>query len=342
LTNTQAIYLLIARPDVGGLDITDYTFIQTFLDDRPVAKFNNMFFHPQYAALSAFSTIARSNFHSGQFSLRHRFRNDLAFDFNYTLSHSLDNASGLQASTAYSSAGFIVNALDPDANYANSDFDVRHVINANWLVSLPVGRGRWLGHDFNGPVNAVLGGWQLTGIFRWNSGLPTGEPFEADRWATNWNVQSNMVRVCAAKSSITRTGPDGVPNLFSNREAAFRCFREPRAGEIGDRNILRGDGYVSLDMGLTKNWKMPWEGQNLQFRWEVFNVTNTQRFASNSLLGFGFPVDPFMPFDDDGDPSTPKVFPDVPNDFGKYTATQSPLNEPRAGRVMQFALRYTF
>ncbi|HYE15136.1 MAG TPA: hypothetical protein VD968_11890, partial [Pyrinomonadaceae bacterium] len=341
LTNTQAVYTLIARPDVGGFDITDYTFIQTFLDDQPFARHNNTFFHPQYAALSTFSTIARSNYHSGQFSLRHRFRNDVAFDFNYTLSHSLDSASGLQASGAYASA-FIVNALDPDQNYSNSDFDVRHVINANWLVALPLGRNRWIGHDMPRALDAAIGGWQLTGIFRWNSGLPTGEPFQADRWATNWNVQSNMVRVCAANASVTRNGPDGSPNLFSNRDAVFRCFREPRAGEVGDRNILRGDPYISLDLGLTKNFRMPWEGHNLQFRWEVFNVTNTQRFASASLLGFGLPPDPFMPFDDDFDPETPDVLPDVPRDFGKYTATQTPLNEPRAGRVMQFALRYVF
>ena len=341
LTNTQAVYMLLARPDVGGFDITDYTFIQVFLDDRPISRFNNMFFHPQYAALSTFSTVARSNYHSGQFSLRHRFRNDVAFDFNYTLSHSHDNASGLQSSGAYGSA-FIVNALDPDANYADSDFDVRHVINANWLVALPVGRGRWLGGGMGRVADAALGGWNLTGIFRWNSGLPTGEPFQADRWATNWNVQSNMVRVCAAQSSVTRSGPDGTPNLFSNRQDVFRCFREPRAGEVGDRNVLRGEGYISLDLGLMKRFQMPWEGHSLQFRWEVFNVTNTQRFANNSLLGFGLPVDPFMPFDDDGDPATPRVFPDVPNDFGKYTATQTPLNEPRAGRVMQFALRYVF
>jgi hypothetical protein len=332
LNNTQALYLLLARPEVGGADITDYTFLQLFLDDQPVSRFNNTFFHPQYAALSAFSTIARSNFHSGQFSLRHRFRNDAAFDFNYTLSHSLDNASGLQSAAAYG-AGFIVNALDADLNYANSDFDVRHIINANWLVSLPVGRGRRIGNGMNSFLNAVIGGWQSTGIFRWNSGLPTGEPFQADRWATNWNVQSNMVRVCNARSSPTSTGS---ANLFRDPDAVFRCFREPRAGEVGDRNILRGQGYISLDLGLSKNFPMPWEGHNLQFRWEVFNVTNTQRFANASLQGLGLPPDPFLPDADSGAALT------APSDFGKYTATQSPLNEPRAGRVMQFALRYTF
>jgi len=331
LSNTQAVYTLLARPGVGGFDITDYTFIQTFLDDKPVAKFNNTFFHPQYAALSTFGTIARSNYNSAQFSLRQRFRHDLTFDLNYTYSHSLDNASGLQNSTSYGTA-FIVNALDPDSNYASSDFDARHIINANWLVGLPFGHGKRWGSDSNSIVNGILGGWQSTGIFRWNSGLPTGEPFQADRWATNWNVQSNMVRVCAANSSPTRVGE---PNLFTDPVAVFKCFREPRAGEVGDRNILRGEGYFTLDMGMAKTFNMPWEGHTIQFRAEVFNVTNTQKFANNSLLGFGLPVDPWLLSDADARN-------EIPDNFGKYTATQTPLNETKAGRVVQFALRYQF
>ena len=40
--------------------------------------------------------------------------------------------------------------------------------------------------------------------------------------------------------------------------------------------MLRGDSYISLDVGLQKSFKLPWEGHELQLRWEVFNVTNTQ------------------------------------------------------------------
>jgi len=69
-------------------------------------------------------TIAKSNYHGFSASLRQRFH-DLQWDFNYTYSHSLDNASGLQTSTTYGGA-FIENAIRPNDNYANSDFDVRH------------------------------------------------------------------------------------------------------------------------------------------------------------------------------------------------------------------------
>lgn len=339
LTPTQAAYAFIAPGSLGGGDTVDYTFLQLLWDDRPdcttcpfgggPAKFNNMFYQPQFGALSAFSTIARSNYNSLQLSLRQRLRNDITFDFNYTYGHSLDNASGLQNSTSYGTA-FIVNALFPNANYASSDFDARHIINANWVVGLPVGRGKQFLSDTNKFVNGVLGGWTTTGIFRWNSGLPIQTPFDCCVWATNWNVQSNGTRVAPVHSSPTRQDPDGEPNVFSDPQAVYSSFRPAFPGEVGDRNVLRAPGYISLDMGLYKSFAMPWEGHSLQFRWEVFNVTNTQRFDGLTISDLSLGSDPFL-----GSSSPTR-------DFGKFTSTQTPLNETKAGRVMQFALRYTF
>ena len=325
LTPTQAVYEIIAPTSVGGFDLIDYTFLQLLLDDQPVARVNNLFYQPQFAALSAFSSVARSNYNAAQFSLRQRFRDDITFDFNYTYSHSLDNASGLQSSTSYGSA-FIVNALFPDSNYASSDFDARHVINANWLIGLPFGRGKRFLSNSNKIVDGVLGGWQLTGIFRWNSGLPVVTPTDCCVWATNWNVQSSGVRVARIQSSPTR---GSSPNLFSDPTAAYQSFRNARPGEVGDRNVIRAPGYISLDAGLGKTFKMPWEGHALQLRWEVFNVTNTQRFDANTIADLGLGQDPFL----GGEPSL---------DFGRFTSTQAPLGETKAGRVMQFALRYQF
>jgi len=263
-----------------------------------------------------------------QLSLRQRLRDDVTFDFNYTYGHSLDNASGLQNSASFGTA-FIVNALDPDRNYATSDFDARHIINANWVVGLPFGRGKRYLSNASNFVDQVLGGWQTTGIFRWNSGLPIQTPFDCCVWATNWNVQSNGVRVQPVQSSPTANDTNGTPNVFSDPDAVYRSFRPARPGEVGDRNVLRAPGYISLDAGLYKSFRMPWEGHALQFRWEVFNVTNTQRFDGLTISDLSLGTDPFL----GGSPNS---------DFGRFTSTQAPLNETKAGRVMQFALRYTF
>ncbi|HUQ32949.1 MAG TPA: carboxypeptidase-like regulatory domain-containing protein [Pyrinomonadaceae bacterium] len=338
LTATQRAYRSIALPSVGGSNVTDYTFRQSQWDDPPFAAMKNLFFHPQYAALNTWSTIAKSNYNAFQFTMRERFSNDLLVDFNYTLSHSLDNASGLQAAGNFSGTALIYNPLDLDSNYSNSDFDVRHIINANWIWALPVGRNKAFLGGAGKLTDALLGGWQLTGIFRWNSGLPVNganRPFGFQRWPTNWQVSSGLVRVRPLDASPS-SNVNGEPNIFSDPLQALLSFRDARPGEAGDRNVLRLPGYVALDAGLYKTFKLPWEGQSITFRWEVYNVTNTQRFTTPA--GFAVSaVDPFLA----GQFGLPAIT-TAPADFGKFTATQAPLNETKAGRVMQFALRYTF
>jgi hypothetical protein len=334
LTPTQTVYAIIARTcadnkftpsgacavrEIGGFDITDYTFVQSFLDDG-LGFGNNLFFHPQYAAFGALTSLGTSDYHAFQTSFRKRFSNNLTFDFNYTLSHSFDIASGLEPSgSTIAGAALILNPLDLKVNRGASDFDVRHLINANYIYNLPFGKGQRLLSNLGSVGDLIFGGWQTTGIFRWSTGLPAGQPFDDGRWATNWNVQSNARLIRPLDASPTRTGD---PNLFSDTEAAYGSYRNPFPGEIGDRNLLRDPGYAAFDFGLYKRFALPWEGKGVVFRWEVFNLTNTQRFTD--VIGLGVGVDPFL---------TPT---DAPSDFGRFTSIQG------SPRQMQFALRIEF
>ncbi len=329
LTASQAAYRRVAKGAVGGRNTTDYTFVQLLWDDGLGAG-NNLFFHPQYATFAAYSTLGTSDFNSAQLSIRKRFDKNLSFDFNYTLSHSLDTASGNEASGAISSgASLILNPLDLNANRSTSDFDIRHQINANYVFALPFGNGQKFFGKSSGPINAILGGWQTTGIVRWNTGRAAGQPFDDGRWATNWNVQSNGVAVKSLVSSPTRTGD---PNLFGDTKAAYSSFRNAYPGEQGDRNTLRFPSYAVFDMGLYKSWGLQKLGMSeqsrLQFRWEVYNLTNTQRFTG--IANFRLGQDPFL------NPNS------APADFGRFTGTQVRPNENSAARVMQFALRLEF
>lgn len=317
---TQELYRIIAR---GGFDFIDYTFVQTFMDDSGI--YPNMFYHPQYAAFSAYGTTAYSDYHGGTFSLRQRLGETLTYDFNYTYSKSMDNASGLQAgdnsNTGYGSA-FILNPLRPDDNYSVSDFDTKHIINANFIFQLPIGKGRAVGTDMNSFADAVLGGWQLAGIYRWNSGLPITAPFDGQQWATNWNAQSNGVRRQAIATTINRDNQ----NIFVDRLAALNSFRNARPGETGDRNIFRDSSYQSVDLGLSKNFKMPWkEGHKVQLRWEVFNVLNEQFFQAGnfSRSSWGLGQDP-----------------ELATSAGSFgNVFNSIQGSPRS---MQFGVRYSF
>ncbi|MGH9340359.1 MAG: carboxypeptidase regulatory-like domain-containing protein [Acidobacteriota bacterium] len=317
LSSTQQTYCLVSRVD--GLDILDWTFVQLLIDDDGIAP--NMFFHPQYAALAAWSTVAYSDYHAGAFTLRERFGQDLTVDFNYTLSKSMDNASGLQNSAFYSA--IILNPLRPDDNYAESDFDVRHLINANWYWHLPFGRGQALLPDIHPGLDALLGGWEFTGILRWNSGLPEFNPFDRAQWATNWNVQSNGVRVRDPRANPNKSGDN--PNFWDDPTFAYQSYRNALPGETGDRNVLRRQGFVSVDFGLAKSFRMPYaEDHTLRFRWEIFNVTNTQRLGDilGTRNGLGLGIDP-----QDGEP---------PPTFGNINEIQG------TPRLMQLGLSYNF
>jgi hypothetical protein len=324
LNSTQRIYRRVAREDLpgplgGGLNILDWTFIQANIDDRGI--YPNMFFHPQYAAFSAYGTVAKSNYNGAILSLRQRLGETLSYDINYTYSVSKDDASGLQTGTSYGSQ-FILNPLRQEDNYSYSDFDARHVVNANFIFQVPFGRNRAFFSGMNKFVDAFLGGWQLSGVYRFNTGLPISSPFDAEQWATNWNAQSNGTQIAPIEVGAVRS----TQNLFADPQAAFNAFRNARPGETGERNNFRLPGYQTLDLGLSKSFQMPWsENHKLQFRWEVFNVQNFQYLNADNATrsSYGLPIDPEL-----GTTSP---------DFGKiFTSIQG------SPRSMQFGLRYSF
>jgi hypothetical protein len=285
-----------------------------------------MFVHPQYAALATWSTLANSNYHALTVSLRKRFQTDLTFDVNYTWSKSMDNASGRQDTGIYNLSALILNPLRPNDNRSISDFDIQHILNSNWLWSLPIGRGKtWL-NNMSDVAEAILGGWSMNGIFRWNSGLPYSSPFEEDRWATNWNMSSYAVRLRDPKPNPHKGGDH--PNYWSDAQYAYNSFRDAMAGETGDRNVFRLSSFFTLDLGLHKSIQMPYEeNHKLTFAWEIFNVTNTQRLGPPQSP---LPADDWLTYPD------PQISKNAPAEFGNIYSTQG------IPRVMQFSLRYDF
>ena len=333
---TQAVYQIVARQDftqpygvcrdddnnpVGCdfFDVLDWTFVQEQIDDLGVVP--NMFFHPQYAAFSAFSSVGKSDYNGATFSLRQRLGETLTYDLNYTWSKSFDDASGLQTGDSFGSQ-FLLNPLRPQDNYSVSDFDTRHSINANFIFQLPFGKGKKWMSDANYLTDTFLSGWQLSGIFRYNSGLPIFSPFDSAQWATNWNAQSSGVRVQNIQIGTDRN----TQNAFKDAQVAYNAWRNARPGETGDRNVLRLPGYSTMDMGLSKSFRMPWgEGHKLDFRWEVFNIFNLQYFNGDQFTRSTWGLQ------QDSDISA------APSDFGKiFTSIQG---NPRR---MQFGLRYSF
>jgi len=281
------------------------------------------FMQQQYGALSAWSTIGNSYYNAMTVTVRQRLK-PLTMDFNYTFSHSLDDASGLQTAGAYGSA-FIVNPIRQRDWYGNSDFDIRHLITASAIWQLPFGRGRHFGNGMHQGLDALIGGWQLSGIYRFNSGLPeTTSPYDDSRWATNWNVQADVTPTENVSACSSRTG---TPKLFGScdTKAIYQSFRNAYPGETGPRNWLRIPNAMNVDLGLGKTFALT-EKYQLQLRWEVFNVANYQPFGAIDISRSGFGVV--------RDPKLRGANP--PSNWSNYTAIQGDR------RVMQVGLRFSF
>jgi hypothetical protein len=279
----------------------------------------NALFNSQFHSLYAWRSVGNANYHAMQVNLRKKMTHGVQFDFNYTFSKSIDISSDAERIDAYGGlGGQIINSWSPNALRAVSDYDTTHQFNTNWIAELPFGKGRWLGRNAHGLAEAVIGGWQLSGLARWTSGFPVTIANGAT-WPTNWQLGGAATQFGPANAQTTLR-PDGTVNLFPQSLPKLPLglglgpFRHDFPGESGTRNTVRGQGFAGLDAGLSKRWKMPFgESHNLIFRWEVYNVPNLKRFDVQSITS------------------------DISStSFGNYSGL---LTNPR---VMQFALRYEF
>jgi len=310
----------------------------TDLDGDGFLDCPNTFFPAQWVNLFTWATISRSEYHAMQLTARKRMSHGLSFAMNYTLSKSLDHSSTPERQDYFGFftggyTGSAINSWRPDLEYGFSDFDMRHQFNGYWTYELPWGKGRRFGGDMPGWLNQIVGGWQVSGILRMNSGVPANV-INGRTWPTNWNLQGNAT--CApvgaplfgldtapcptTQNSHFATHTDSPtqtvsPNIFADPDAAIHQFRFTAPWDRGQRNVLRADKYGSLDLGISKNFTMPYsEAHSLQFRWEVFNLTNTPYFDAGSL----------------------DLNIENPQTFGDYTQM---LGGPRR---MQVTLRYEF
>ncbi len=274
------------------------------------------YFDDQWSSLYAWRSIGNSAYHGLQLTIRRAMSNGLQFDFNYTFSKSIDIGSNAERINEFEGGGFasqVINSWSPDQLRSVSDFDTKHQINANWVYEMPVGRNRYWGSGMGKVAEAIFGGWGLSGIAHWTSGLPFTIGSGAG-WATNWELQSSAVQTGATGKIGAFRDSLGNPNMFEDSTQAIGAFRVAYPGESGQRNNLRGPGYFEIDTGLSKEWNIT-EAQRIKFAWEVFNVTNSVRFdAAASAIQFNLTT----------------------GNFGAYSNT---LTKPR---VMQFSLRYAF
>ncbi len=279
--------------------------------DTVQALFSNGLLNTNVGLSSQFSTnayitnLGKSDYNGLLISLQKRFSQGYQFDVNYTFSNSKDNNSTV-ANTVF--GGLICDLRNADICRGPSDFDIRHLVNVNGIAEIPIGRGKFIGKNMPRFLNQILGGFSVSGIYTYRSGLPFSTT--TGSFPVGFVLNSPAILTSGSNLSGKVRETNGVFQYFGDSATAVGNFRNPRNGEIGDRNNLRGPAFWNADLGLQKNFFIG-EKNRLQIRADAFNVFNHNSFGLPSANING-------------------------TTFGQITTSSS------SPREFQFAIRYDF
>jgi hypothetical protein len=293
----------------------------------------NTFFPLQSSGVHAYTNAGLSSFHAMTVSLRRTVSNGWGYDFNYTWSHAIDNGSGSESTLdptdgTYAGPTNIQDAFCPRCGMGSADYDARHMINANAVVELPVGKGKAFFGNAPKIVDGIIGGWQVSTLFNFHTGNPI-QCIASNQFNTNYDFESYCMLapgVKAVPANKLQFDQLGVPSMFANTSAG-NDFVPGYSGYVGSRNNLRGFHYWNDDMSLSKVFKIR-ESKQVSFRVEAYNLTNTMTFANPKLSIYQ---------------ATGATSAGGPAAFGSSTFGETSTTLSTASpRVLQMALRFTF
>ncbi len=201
----------------------------------------------------------------------HRFRNGLSVLVSYTYSKFLDNVEGLNAWAVVGNSS-PANTYNLAAEKSVDGGDTPQSLVTSYIYDLPVGRGKTFGSGFDRKTDAVLGGWEVSGIVTSKSGPP----------------------IAVSGNNINSYGGNPRPDVIGDVHVAHRsvsewfntgAFAYAPYGTFGTASrflsYMRAPDYNNVDLAIMKNWTLMRETR-LQFRAEMFNTFNHPQFYSPS------------------------------------------------------------
>jgi hypothetical protein len=226
---------------------------------------------PLITNISTTAARGRSDYHALQASVRQRNVKGVEYLASYTLSRVRTNNLGYYGSAGVAAEGaYWMNTYQPEWNYGPAFFDARHnfVFSANYEV--PFGKGRRWGSQSAGAMDAILGGWSLSGILQARTGFPITV---TDGSAPSLQGQRGNERPnCVG---------DPVPSDQNlNHWLDINAFSRAPRGTWGNCGIgvARAPKYRNVDAVLAKKFSVGGD-RYVEFRAEAFNLTNTPSFG---------------------------------------------------------------
>ncbi len=251
--------------------------------------------NPNIGVVDIFNNSGWYQYNSLQIELRRRFSQGLYFQGNYTFSKNLTDTIGSLNAPSNGQSQFepFLDINRPELNRQRADFDQTHAFNFNGIYQLPFGSGRRFLNS-GGFANFIFGGWEVSGIVQWRSGIPI--TFVDPRGTFNRTARSNrqtassnlsadqiqsLIGIFERDGKIYYINPDVInPNTGTAVGFDGAVFSQTPAGEIGNlgRTIINGPGYFNVNAGLLKNFRFT-ERMRLQLRAEAFNLLNNVNWS---------------------------------------------------------------
>jgi carboxypeptidase family protein/TonB-dependent receptor-like protein len=222
---------------------------------------------PGLGGVGEYFSEGTSSYHSLQVSFQRSYHNGLTVSANYTYSHAIDDATdlSLEGQEGFGNADpFNLHKFET----GSSDLDLRHRFVATATYELPFGK------SFTGTKKVGLAGWQVNGILVWNSGTPFSI---TDNFTGFGNSVFNGIG--GGPTRPNQIASAGLPNSSNAEFFNNNAFEVPLLGTIGDtgRNTLYGPHFRYFTFSIFKDFPIT-ERIKLQFRTEIFNLTNTPSY----------------------------------------------------------------
>lgn len=252
IANDAWLRVSVANPFAGLLPGTSF-------NNPTIARSQLVRPYPAFGDITTTNNDGKSWYNSGQFSLRKRFSKGYTLGISYTL------AKWMQA-TEY------LNATDANPTKMISDLDVTHRVSISGIYALPFGRGQHFMSDASGITEGLVGGWQIQGVYTYQSGFPLR--FGTDAFYNGGDIalpsdQRTIERwfnTGAFTSILTDTSNNSTP-VNHLRTLPFR-FEDVRADTINN-----------VDLSLLKDVRLGGDFR-LQLRFEFINLLNEPYVAT--------------------------------------------------------------
>ena len=223
---------------------------------------------PNITTISYIASTGQGNYHALQLSVEHRLQHGLAYLANYTWAHGLNDTPDYGGAEGWGIVPSQIHTLD----YGNSDVDLTNQVNLAIVYALP------FGSRLRGVEGAIARGWSANLLFAAQSGFPVTVVNSANRTGTTTSTGSDRPN---------QSGSAGVPKQSLAHWFNTSVFTPQPLGTLGSerRNGIYGPGARHADVSAFKSFNIR-ERANLQFRAELFNITNSASFSTvNAQLG---------------------------------------------------------